>query len=245
MNSLHIFLNGTFLSLVLCFMAGCRGTSTDTGGSGSEPMVLKTYSVPTEFRLEVSSIIKNILIKGEAQPLGKAIVTPSGEILVAAPKSFHPGIEEFVSGLSKATPTPPPTIRLDYWVVEGTPSSKEQQGEPIQELVDALATLSQSQGPMNFRLAERASLVSLSGERVKTMSPGLEVSQTATQYKDRVIADLELRFRGPNSLSVRVQIPNNKTMVIGQQSASPSNGNSEASAQTAIFYFIRAQAVEP
>src|SRR5690242_13932371 len=89
--------------------------STGTGTSGD--LVLKAYAVPSEQASELEGIIDGLLyVAKDAPRKGSAALTPSGQLLVAAPASFQPGIADVIAKLKSAPPKPAPTVHIDYWI---------------------------------------------------------------------------------------------------------------------------------
>jgi len=252
--SIVIFAALSTLAIVACQAAAApRDNPTDD-------LVLRAYSVPAPYGPEILSVIRGLFYRAkDVPPMGTVAISPSGELMVAAPKAFHPGIEQFLAGLAKAPPAPPASIRIDYWVVIGGPTVKpDDVSVPGQEIQSVLDAIRESQGPMQFTLLEKASATSLSGEGANNDGKRLHISQNAAAYGDRVIANIDIGLRGPNTFKTRVQIPLNKSVVLGQSNfaakdwdrpASPSSTKPgaapAANAESAVFYVIRAQVANP
>lgn len=234
-------------------IGACRQPGAAPATVASDELVLKAYQVPTPYGPELAGIVRSLLQRGAEKPAGNVAISPSGELLVAAPGAFHPGIAQFLSGLSKATPAPPPTIRIDYWAVVGKRSAKPEADPALAEIGSVVDALTKAQGAFALDLLEKVSVSSLSGERAQQEGARATVSQTATSYADSIIADLDLYVMGSNTLRTRVRIPLNKTIVLGQADFSTKSqtvmameqgGKTNAPpAEMALFYVIRAQVV--
>ncbi len=180
------------------------------------PAELKIYQVPAAYRAEAGGIIRALLRRGKEAPLGSVAVGPTGQLLVTAPASFHPGVAQFVARLHSEKPKPVASVALSYWVLVGVPSQK---ATPAAQMEPALGpvveAIQKANGSMSFRLLERLRLSSVSGESAQTKGAVVHVRQTATAYDDRVLAELEIRPGRSSKLETRVQFPAGKTVVLG------------------------------
>ena len=95
---------GIILVFSLITFMGCnRPNNESTNVPQDEPpqetkqRVLKSYNVPERFSGQIH-VIQEILAGH-----GRARLAPDGQLLVAAPKSFHDGVEDFIEQLEKNT----------------------------------------------------------------------------------------------------------------------------------------------
>jgi len=239
--------------VAVALIAACRQPNAAPNAVASDELVLKAYQVPTPYGPELAGIVRSLLQRGADKPAGNVAISPSGELLVAAPAAFHPGIAQFLGGLAKATPAPPPTIRIDYWAVLGKRAAKPETDPALAEIGSVVDALTKTQGAFSLNLLEKVSVSSLSGEHAQQEGARATVSQTATSYADSVIADLDLFVMGSNTLRTRVRIPLNKTIVLGQADFSTKSQaviarekddkTNPPPTEMALFYVIRAQVI--
>lgn len=240
----------------LALVAGCPvrvndDTAVAPASSASPDVVLRAYDVPEAYASEVLSLSRSLLHRGkDVAPAGTAALGPGGQLLVAAPASFHSGMRDVVERLAKSPPPAPKALTFDYWVVAGAP------GEPSStiaspEIEDAVGAIQKTQGPMRLRLLERLRAKSVSGERARVQGASVEVSQEATVQGDHIIADLDLlRTRGGGRFQGRVNIAPGKTLVLGQAGAEMFEGEPFADERqqgqprptATLFYIVRATA---
>ncbi|MGD9160570.1 MAG: hypothetical protein PVG39_19295 [Desulfobacteraceae bacterium] len=109
--------NFSFLSLIA--FAGCPELQNDSEKE-SEALVLKSYEVPERLVNEVRQTMDDLLGKGSVETrIGRARIAPDGQLLIAAPKSFHDGVKDFIEHLKNTNPEPSPSADVNYWMVAG------------------------------------------------------------------------------------------------------------------------------
>jgi hypothetical protein len=239
------------VTLVLALVAACAPPQSDPAAANA--LVMRAYPLPKPYGTEVAGILQSLLSRGPNEaPAGKAYLSPTGALLVAAPAGFHPGVVQLVDGL-KGAPTPPPSIRIDYWAVVGSPSTKDAtKGPGLNEVAAVLDALNQERGPFSYGLLEKLSLTSLSGQRANATGAQLDVEQTATAFDDKVLATVGIRA-GRNKIETRVQLPLDKTLVLAQSGVDAKNlpakgsgaGSDVVGDNVQLYYVLRAQLVSP
>lgn len=168
-----------FLSLIS--FTGCTNPQNDSENE-SEALVLKSYEVPERMAEQVRGIIGNLLASRPGT--GRANIAPNGQLLVAAPKSFHDGVKDFISRLQNANPEPSPTVEVNYWIVAGRKSNKPATLEEFKMIKPALESIQNTQGNMEFKLLDHAILTSLDKEEAWLNGALFNIQQTLYSYGD-------------------------------------------------------------
>ena len=225
------FIFVVFLSLIV--FAGCTNPQNDS--KESEALVLKSYEVPERFAKEVSETINDLLSKdadkpeNSQPPIGKATIAPDGQILVAAPKSFHDGLKDFIASLASSKPEPSLSTEVNYWIVAGRKANKPATFEEFNTIKPALETIQNNQGSMEFKLLDHIILTS-SGQGTTTRLDGelFNISQTLSAYSDGSLgigSYIGHQFREPPNMSYKrysintqIETQSGKLVVLGQVS---------------------------
>lgn len=223
-----------------------------------EPLVLKSYEVPEGYGDEVKRIINDLLIDRVAEKrYGQVTMAPDGQLLVNAPKSFHPGVENFLDTLKKKGPLPPePSIRMHYWIVLGMQTSGMSNAGQFKEIAPALESINESQGTHEFVLLEHLSTLSKSNHQAQVTGATAEISCLSSIRNDQVLMDMWIRSES-SRLDTEVQIPAGKLLVLGQSAIEPKrpyalleefSSQSRAAKQSEkvlfnIFYIVRADII--
>ena len=230
-------------------VTGCNTNSYDTD-ENSQALELRSYEVPAEYALEVSSVIRDLLSqvgKDRAQ-IGKARIGPGGVVTVTAPASVHSGIEKMIADIIKAKPEPPPVVSLTYWIVVGSPAGASEWPSQLNEIEPALQAISASEGSMSFDLHERLHLRSVSGESASLTGGITTVNQLATIHEGSVLGNIDIRVaRLRQTITTKVQIGLNDVLVLGQSGCPQSEvvpGQQELKCEpdSSVFYIVRANA---
>jgi hypothetical protein len=209
----------TLASLLVLAASGCRET-----GSGApdiappDPLVLKSYVVQQGYGDELHSIIQNIMnLAGGEERLGGVQLAPNGELLVAAPASFHEGLEEFLAKIKQEAPKAPSSVRVQYWIVIGRKSVKPESKDIPDHLLPVVEEIAKSQGPQEFMLLEHLSHTSLNNKRTHVDGAFVNIHSEATIYEGRVLLSLKIGISG-SEFDTTLQVPQGKTLVLGQSS---------------------------
>lgn len=216
-----------------------------------EPLVLKTYEVPSAYASEVGAIVRHLLSPmGKEEPSrGSASLAPGGRLLVAAPAGFQEGIKEMVDSLNQHKPPPPQPVTLEAWVVVGKPADKAVESPGTKAfgvIAPALDMVMRNQGPMEFALMEKLQLSAVSGEHASTNGATVSMNCTATALQDQILADLRINPDGPAQFDTRVQLPHGRLMVLGQSGYVPHGPEQPFFADRghvagmSLFYILRA-----
>lgn len=238
-------LTGTVLALLLtaCHL-GATPTSSTTE---TEPLILRSYDVPSAYAAEINSVVRQLLRAhgDEKNTVGSSSLGPGGRLLVAAPESFQRGVKELVEGLNAKHPVPPASVTTESWVVVARPAAKPVPLTPaLAEVAPALDAVTKAQGPLEFALMEKVLTSGLSGGLSRTHGAHVELESQGTVFDDRIVADLRINPPGGAGLSTRVTLPANKLLVIGQSGYSPTPDvpfwSKDGQAQDmSLFYVIR------
>jgi len=210
-----------------------------------EPVpVLRSYSIAPELGPELTSILNEILDRGEGvPPAGRVELGPNGRLLVAAPEAVHHGIEKIVAEIDETPPEPAPSISITYWIVTGSPAEESSWSPRLDILDTVFEAISSADGPTRFALLEKVKLHSRSGERASAETRHYWVEQRATSRAGGVLADLNLDGKsGIGRVKTRVNLDPGKTLVLGQSALSDTfeQGPSDSS----VYFIVRAR-VEP
>lgn len=203
------------LLLIASLFAACQPNAAP------EEFVLKAYDVPEAQTAELSSIITDLMHKKDGDKwtrVGSARVSPDGrQVLVAAPKSLHVGLTNWIEQM-RTSPVPPPrSIRLEYWIVRGSPAAERKHEKALDPIKDALDALVTQYGPQDLTFVDRVSITGRSGEKVQNQSSQVEVVHQAIARGEVVDAEIELRGKGGSNVNLRARlnVPVGKLVVIG------------------------------
>jgi hypothetical protein len=231
---------GAALALAV-LVSACRinGEPLAPGASAALPeMVLRAYDVPAAHAQEVRNIVSSLLWRGDGQPRqGNVVVAPTGQLLVAAPASFHDGVAQLTADLQKAPPPPPSAIAIDYWIVRAVPPGTDAAPAPVEELPpDAVTAIRALARDAPLTLFDHSRLLSIASERAEVERRGAQIAQTASAQGNTVIADINIKTEIGN-LQVRAALPVDKTIVLAQGSNA---ANGAPGQNGAVFYMVRA-----
>jgi len=244
------------LLFLLLAAAGCRSgereilIQPESPGSAPEAEpVLRSYTLPSGRGQQVSSILSSLLYRKE-KPLGRAALTPDGQLVVVAPTGIQEGLDKLLSNMGSSEATAPPTVAITYWLVVGRPASEPDATRlpaVLQPMVDAVLA---NQGPMELALLETMTLRSLSDATGRAAGRYANANQVASVAGDKIVADISLEALGggPSSFSTRLSLPAGKLLVLGQAGFRPppelwpkgASGDDPAT----LFYVIRADIEE-
>lgn len=229
---------------VLAALAGCPQPmpSHAVAAPRAPDFVVRSYPVPPSAAREATGLVRALLKSGdEERAHGVAALTPNeDELVISATLAFHEGIAPLVKRLQAAPPAPPPTLVLDYWVIEGRPAPEATPpAEVAPEVAPALTALQKSQGPMQLSLYDRVRVTSASGEKAQARGSFLNVEQRASARDGAVFADVNLAaVRDLGELTTRLTLPPGEVVVLGQVGASLSMEGAKEPRQPANLYFL-------
>lgn len=230
--------------LVLVLPAsGCSYAEDKVEQDGDEP-VLRSYKVDPQYGDELKSILTDMLNRGGDTPsMGSVRVPRDGLVVVTAPASIHAGIEEIISALGSTSPTPPPTIRITYWAVQGKVAAEMAWPASLDQLQEALEAIAQVDGPLTFTLQEKIALNSLSGSHARTDGPYFGIQQKATSRNGVVHADLNIE-KGP-AMRVRtsVRLEPGQLMVLEQAGFTTMVQGAPEMARSSTYIILQAEVV--
>lgn len=228
----------TGAATLLIFLVVCWGCGNgDDHSNGEPPPLLRAYEVTPELAPELTTILNELLWRSEGiPPAGRVRLSPSGQLLVAAPESVHDGIEEIIAKMETAPQDPAPMIAITYWIVAGHPTGETTWSPRLREVEQALETVTSAEGSMTFDLIEKVELHSLSGESGSTESRLYRIDQKATARGDRVFSNLQIKgkYQGGNITS-RVNLRPDQFLVLGQSALSESPFDKEPVDSTQYF----------
>jgi hypothetical protein len=168
-------------------------------GEGDEPVELRTYAVPDEYRDELRDMLRGALA-GDP-PLGRVTDGPGGSLLVVAPARIQAGLENIVDDELDMPPTADP-VTLTYWFLAGRPLDAPE-GEQTFAVVDqklmrlesVLTQIAASEGPTEFTLLDQVQATSTS-RSASVRGRSSFVQQTATRRGDQIVARVEIMPAG-------------------------------------------------
>ena len=244
-----------FLSLIA--FAGCTGPQNDSANE-SEALVLKSYEVPERLAKEISETINDLLSRkarkmdNDQPPIGKARIAPDGQLLVAAPKSFHRGVKDFIERLQKASPEPSPSAEVNYWIVAGRKANKPAILDEFKKIKPALETIQNTQGNMEFKLLDHVYATS-SGQGTRTRISGAitDVQQTLSAYTDgsfEIYTSVDCRPARRGQIDTQIETQSGELVVLAQLSQefkdmpifTPAEEGKKHYETVSVFYIIAA-----
>ncbi len=222
--------------------AGCS-FSEENAQDGNE-LVMRTYTVAPEYGDELKGVLQGMFNQGGDVPrLGTVRLPREGLVVVTAPASMHAGIEEIIASLGSVAPTPPPTIQITYWAVQGEVADETVWPGRLEHLREALDAMAEVDGPMNFTLQEKIVLNSLSGSYASTDGPYFSVQQTATSHNGVIHAKIYIR-KGPRmELRTTVRLDPGQLMVLEQAGFTTMVQAAPELAQTSTYLILQAEVV--
>lgn len=247
MNRLVPLLSVFFLSCAPLF--GCtssRTTEVSNGASANgvpQNLVLRSYEVPNNGAQRMRGVLKELLWfgadgKDSSKFVGRADVGPDGKLLVLAPESVHDGVKNLVASMTAHPVKEPGTVRIDYWVVTGTPGKSEALPPGLQEVSPALAQVEKNDGPMAFALVEKLSVNSLSNERGSMDGRDTHVRQFTNVVDDQVTADLDIERFGQR-MTTRVRI---KPGVLTVLASAGMTSKDQGETNRTVYFLVKAAA---
>lgn len=226
-------------SLCLVALAACPRPS-DSPQDAPTNLVLRTYEVPKGTAQQLRSTLQTVLwLGGENKDAnkyaGRADVTPDGRLLVLAPENVQEGVKALVSSVS-AAPAQPDSVRLEYWVVRGTPGKSEVAAN-LHEVAPALKEVEQNDGEMTFALVEKLAVRSQNGESGRIGGRDTHLEQFIRSTDNGVVlADVRLE-RFAQKLDTRVKLQPGALVVLASAGmTSPDN----STANSTIYFVVRA-----
>jgi hypothetical protein len=213
----------------------------------TDPVIIQSYAVPAEIASEVRVTLATVLSRGESEaPLGKVSMLPTGQLVVTAPASVQAGLRQILEEIREAKPAPTPAIRFDLWAVTATPGDSPQRSGDLAEIESAIDAISKTTGPMNFKLREKLSTVTRSGQHAQVAGTGIGMGITASLRKDEqdqplVAADVNVStLVSPSQrLAASAELRPGELFVIGQSAVADSRGGPEGQSSQ-IYYILRA-----
>jgi hypothetical protein len=214
---------GILLVFGLIALMGWSGAKAEPAQEAEQP-VLKSYKVPERLASEVEQILHSLLFYSEPK-IGNARLTPDGQLLVLAPKSFHNGVEDFIEQIKKNNPAPSPSVEVNYWIVAGREAKTPAKLDEFNRIKPALETIQNNQGDMEFKLLDHVVLTS-SNQGTPTHVEGaiVRINQMFSAYSDGSLSiqpSIELmRTARGDILSIKTDIEtkSGELVVLGQSS---------------------------
>ncbi len=219
-------ISGLIAVLSIFLFMGCNEPKSATTES-QDSLVLKTYKVPIGLEKEIFDDLYGLLaVKKGEQAAGKVRISSDGEIMVAAPESFHTGVEEYIERLNSNNLGPTPLAEVHYWIVAGRKSEAPSNLDEFKVIKPALDTIQNSQGPMEFKLIDHVATTS-SGQSSRSHLQGANISiqQLLSAYHDgSVIVETSIGWNNRNDFSSRgaletkITVKSGELIVLGQMS---------------------------
>lgn len=217
----------------------------------AEQPILKTYKVPERLAIEIQGTLEGLLLSSTPR-IGSARLTPDGQLLILAPKSFHDGVEDFLEQLEKNNPAPSPSVELNYWIVAGREAKSPAELDEFNRIKPALETIQKNQGSMEFKLLDHVVATSSSQGKAHFEGAVVAITQTVSSFRDgslaiALIIDLLGTARGNiNSIATDIETKSGELVVLGQSSQGflnrpifePSKEGEKTHFETVNVYYI-------
>lgn len=242
-----MFLRTLVPSLLILSLCACppRAESASAGAPGAVPgnLVLRSYDVPNNGAQRMRGVLREVLYfgsdgKDSSKYVGRADVGPDGRLLVLAPESVHEGVKSLISSVTANPMKEPGTVRVDYWVVSGTPGKSDASGAGLQEIAPALAEVEKNDGAMTFALVEKLTVSSLSNERGSMDGRDTRVRQFTNVVDTDVTADLDIERFG-QKMQTRVRL---KPGVLAVLASAGMTAKDQGDTNRTVYFLVRATA---
>lgn len=243
-----MFIRSVVSSLVVLFITGCPTTARSPelnaptpAGAVPSNLVLRSYEVPNNGAQRMRGVLRELLWFGSDgkdanKYVGRADVGPDGRLIVLAPESVHEGVKSLVASITSKPVKEPGTVRLDYWVVAGTPGKSEAPAANLKEVAPALAEVEKNDGPMAFTLVEKLTVSSLSNERGSMDGRDTHVRQFTNVVDDQITADIDIERFG-QKMQTRVRV---KPGVLAVLASAGMTTRDNAEAGRTVYFLVRA-----
>ncbi|MFC1495168.1 hypothetical protein ACFL6W_07805 [Thermodesulfobacteriota bacterium] len=208
-----------FLSLIV--FVGCNEPKGEFEQRFEDLLVLKSYEVPEKLSKEISQDLNNLLYFNEPR-IGRATLSPDGQLLVVAPKNFHTGVKDIIEQIKKNNPDPSPSVEVNYWIVAGRKAESPAKLDEFGEIYTALGTIQNTQGNMEFKLLDRV-VVTSSSKNTQTRLGGADVSikQTVSAFGDGslvIISSIKMSNAPRSIIETELETRSGELVVLGQLS---------------------------
>jgi hypothetical protein len=228
-------------------------------------MTMRVHSVPPDRAEAMMGSLNRALRLGSESSVGTVSLGAPGELIVLAPESLQPSIEQSVQKLNAAHPDSGtravPQLRLRFWSVDASPGPGED-SPGLAPIAPALDALRKVQGDAHFVLRDEVESVSADGRPVRrdwSAAPTAQDARPATQkLQYSIMADrgqrwLELSFHDANhprqagatpgnapraatSISTSTTVTLGQTLVLATQPALAATPGGAASTR---YYIVR------
>lgn len=228
--------------LTILLASALSGCSSEPAISPEHnPSVIVTYDVPDGTAGEIASVVNSLLSQGNGQGrLGApARVLPNGMVVVSAPASVQPGIEDFIDTLRDRPAEAQQRIRLHYWLVRGRPHGTSEVTEQLSEIEPALLETASVAGPMRFERLDYVQHVVSSGGNASVDGGVLRGRAEPAARGSRIALDLNLFASSLNS-NVRTQMDllDSENVVLAQMNEGQGD---EVDSSSVLIYVVRAE----
>lgn len=216
---------------------------------GSEATTLRSYEVRPEIAHEVQSALTSALDSGNpSAPYGRVTLSPSGQLLVAAPPSIQTGVEQILKDVASHKLTATPSIHYEAWLVAGS-SGTPTDAANLKEILPALHAVEQSTGATHFELLEKLSTQTQSGHDSEVQGRMAQLRVTGSlrrDDKDQPLITAALRmqlfptpgrnvFGPPPDIRAQTELRPGELLVLGQSSLPDATDQNRS-----LFYIVRA-----
>lgn len=250
------------LGLLFLSAPACRKPEASAPEAGG-PLVMKAFRVPLGQGQRIENSLNHMFATGEDQRIGRAALAPNGDLLVAAPAGFLPGLESYFRRLEAAGPTLPATVSVECWILLSEPAVGPVDLGAFGDLRPTLQAITESRGPQRFLLLERLQAATMIGNQV-----GLSGAVAHAKIMPFELSGgdctlwLSLDVMGLstgtlNQFESRIRLPEGKTVVIGESGVRVSNrfpeildwlqagggkgAPGDSPEQASIYYVVRAK----
>ena len=219
---------GIVLIFGLITLVGWSGAKAEPAQEAEQP-VLKSYIVPERLVMEIYHALSNLLAY-RVPRIGQVSITPDGQLLIIAPKSFHDGVEDFIEQLEKNNPAPPPTVEVNYWIVAGREAKTPAKLDEFNRIKPALETIQNNQGNTEFKLLDHLAVTSSSQGTPTTILGALgRIKQEVSAFSDgTLVINPVFTFQEmlpPNNdwrdktvINTQIEMKSGELVVLGQSS---------------------------
>ena len=167
----------------------------------SNPSVLRAYQVPANSGAKLREVLTGLMRTSSGSKdtppeyLGRVEVGPDGRLLVLAPEAVQRGVAEVLASVGSGAFPQPASVRVDYWVISATHGQGERPAS-LTEVGAALSEIEKTDGPMQFQLVERLSLISLANEHGSLDGREVKVRQSVQVADGQLLAQVSMERFG-------------------------------------------------
>ncbi|MCP4444351.1 MAG: hypothetical protein GY811_03270 [Myxococcales bacterium] len=189
-------------------------------------LTLRTYQVPGDRTEEMQRIIETlsypitIVSANGAQtqfvPLSNVLFTSDGSFIVNAPQEIHDGLPAVIEAVKRSEPKTISMVRVDYWLVVGRPASETNVDPSLAPIADALNSVAEKTGPMDFVRFETMQLQAIEGKWAQGRGLHTQIKQKATVENGKVVLQFEIETGDKGRIETELRLAAGQIAVLGQ-----------------------------